>query len=98
MPKPISLSVHKNQRARRHAKEMRDDIRLGVEIAQRDFGTDWRGYVLVMWDDQGSSMTNWAGVESLGVCPLDEFARIAIGRKKAKRDVADVLYPEDDGA
>jgi hypothetical protein len=98
MSRPVSLSVHKNSRARRHAKDLRDEINLCVADAQQAFGTQWCGYALVTWDENGSALANWNGVKPLAGCPIEEYLKNIIGRARAKRDTRDILYPEDDGA
>ncbi len=96
--RPVSLSVHKNSRARRHAKDLRDEIRLCVKDAQQEFGTEWYGYALVTWSESGRALADWNGIDPLGALPVEEYAKNIIGRARNKRDVQDVIYPDDDGA
>lgn len=96
MSKPVSLTVHKNQRARRHGKELRNQIQACVGQAQREFRTDWAGYALVTWDSKGYSFANWDGIGPLGAFPVEEFARNILARARAKRDASDLIAPNDD--
>lgn len=92
--KVVSLSVHKNHKARRHAKAMASDIHACVRDAQERFGTDWHGYVFVAWNGEGESDCSWDGTDVLGSCPVNEYAKNRIGRAMGILDARKVLFPD----
>lgn len=55
----VRLSVHKNQRDRRRAKEVRDRATRAIQDAQASFGTKLAGFALIAWDEGGASFAAW---------------------------------------
>lgn len=93
-----SLTVHKSQRARRHAKNMAYNARGDVAEIHQRLGTSFSGYVLVGWSDKGNAIAFWDGASALpDIRGLSEFTKITIDRavhiKDARRHVFD---PPDD--
>ncbi len=98
MSRPVSLSVHKTNRARRRAKIVRRDIRRFVTAAQRELGVGTAGYALVIWADDGRAVADWLNADPLKGYPVEDFARNMLSRSKTKQDVESVFGPDDDGS
>lgn len=52
----VSLTVHKNQRAKRQAKELREEIRDCAFRPARNFQVPLVGYAVVVWAEDGEGM------------------------------------------
>jgi len=99
MAKPVSLALHKTNRARRRAKSVRRELRAFTGAAQRALGTNLTGYALVVWADDGRAIADWMGGVELKGYPVEDFARNMIVRTKNKQDAKDAIFgPDDDAA
>lgn len=96
MSRPVSLAVHKSQKQRRRAKEIRDNLLCAISDAQEEFGIDFTGYALISWGSDGKTLSFWNGIEPLGACPLDVFVNRALQRAMGIRDARHALNESGD--
>ena len=99
MTRPVSLSVHRNNRAQREAKRVRamlkDDVK---ELAALP---NIAGYAVVAWDAERKSRAKWftprVGPVPLAVMP--EHVKVTLLRIIGQHDTHAILEPfDDDGA
>ena len=99
MGKPVSLSVHKNNRAQREAKRVRqflkDDMREIVKMR------DLAGYAVVAWNDKRAYVADFY-TPNKGPMPataMPDYVKNALLRELVKADINSAISPiDDDGA
>ncbi len=99
MSRPVSLTVHRNNRAQRRAKRTRgmlkDDVKALTALP------NIAGYAVVAWDTERATRAQWYtpkdGPVSLAVMP--EHVKITLLRLIGKADTHAILdSPDDDEA
>lgn len=89
----VNLTVHKNTRAKRQAREVTNDFLLDVRSLCRSKDID--GYVVVAWDSDQKATAHWNS-GSLPGALVGEFAKRCVERTIAIRDAEKVFSnPED---
>ncbi len=99
MSRPVSLSVHRNNRAQREAKRIRRMLK--DDMKDLTAMPDIAGYAVVAWDTGRKSRAKWytpkEGPVSLAVMP--EHVKVTLLRIIGKTDTYEILdSPDDDGA
>ncbi len=92
----VSLSVHKNTRAQRRAKELARGLRDTVAQTQETFGRDFAGYCVVAWNKDGAARTFWDGIGALGGCPMPEYVHHILNRRYGIKDALRALDVDAD--
>ena len=95
MPKPVSLSLHRNNRARRQAKEIRRELRIIADNVPRTFTKPVTGYVCVLWSEDGEGTAYWMGGDELAPVMIEDHAMTIMRRKIAMKDTKHILEDED---
>ena len=99
MAKPVSLSVHKNNRVQREAKRirqlMKDDVKALASMK------NIAGYAVVTWDRNRNYLADWYapldGPMPGGAMP--DYVRVSLLREIIKADTRHAISPiDDDGA
>ena len=96
--KVVSLSVHKNNLARRRAKRYRREIADCGHWADRNFDAPISGYVVVMWTGDAEAIAFWDGTEALGPVFLEDHVNTILRRqvaRKVTRGLLDMDDPDD---
>ena len=99
MSRPVSLSVHRNNRAQREAKRIRgmlkDDVK---DIAAMP---NIAGYAVVAWDAERGYRAGWYTPHD-GPMPgsaMPEYVKVSLLRDIVKADTHQIVAPfDDDGA
>lgn len=89
MTKPIKLSVVKNEREIKRAREIRGMLHRRVGECAGDFGQDIAGYALVMWGRDGRSSSVVLSGAPIKSRMVPEFARDALNQHIAVDLAAD---------
>lgn len=63
MPRPVKLSLVRDERREKHAKEFRKDMFNGIRDIVKDAGNDIAGYAVVVWNKDGA---NWSTLKPGG--------------------------------
>ncbi len=61
MPRPVKLSVIRNERQRESAKDVRRELYRRMGEIVNDAGDNLAGYAVVVWDKNGSNWSNLQG-------------------------------------
>ena len=99
MSRPVSLSVHRNNRAQREAKRIRSALKVDAKTLASWPGL--AGYAVVVWDHDRNSKAEWfvPGSGPIPASVMPEHVKITLLRLIAQRDTRDILdSPIDDGA
>ena len=96
MSRPVSLTVHRNNRAQRRAKQIRgmlkDDVK-GLAALP-----NIAGYAVIAWDGQRKTRAEWntpnGGPISCAVMP--EHVKVTLLRLISKHDAGQILESPDD--
>ena len=91
----VSLSVHKNNLARRRAKQYRREIAECARWAVRNLYKPLAGYVVVLWTEDGEGTAFWEGSEGLGPVLLEDHVNTILRRSFGKLDMKRLLNTED---
>ena len=91
----VSLSVHKNNLARRRAKQYRREIADCARWAVRNLDKPLAGYVVVLWTEDGEGTAFWEGSEGLGPVLLEDHVNTILRRSVGKLDMKRLLNTED---
>ena len=91
----VSLSVHKNNLARRRGKQYRREIADCARWTVRNFDKPISGYVVVMWAGDAESIAFWEGSEDLGPVLMEDHVNTILRRAIAMRDAKRTLNIED---
>lgn len=94
--KTVSLKVHRNRAISRHATEMRKGIRECASRAKDDFGDRLQGYTVVIWTNDGHAAAFWDGTETLGPCPVGEYANHIIRRVQHQQDAERMVFGDEE--
>ena len=99
MSRPVSLTVHRNNRAQRRAKRIRSMLKDDVKtIAAMP---NIAGYAVVAWDMERGYRANWYTPHD-GPMPgsaMPEYVKVSLLRDIVKADTHLIVEPpDDDGA
>ena len=98
MPKPVSLSVHRNNRTQREAKRVRQFLKGDVKALASM--KNIAGYAVVSWDGDRNYLANW-------YAPLDgpmpgssmpDFVKVSLLREIIKADTRRIADPDDEAS
>ena len=96
MSRPVSLSVHRNNRAQREAKRIRTMLKGDVkEIASMP---NIAGYAVVAWDTERGYRADWYTPRD-GPMPnsaMPEYVKVSLLRDIVKADTRRIVEPFDD--
>jgi hypothetical protein len=96
MSQPVSLSVHRNNRAQREAKRTRSMLKDDVKtIAAMP---NIAGYAVVAWDKDRGYDANWFAPHD-GRIPsgaMPEYVKVCLLREITKSDTRRIVNPFDD--
>lgn len=96
-PTLVNLTVHRNNRAQRAAKECRREL---LSCARELSNTkDLVGFAIVIWDKDWGHRTKWCSGDVMPGNALPEYIKNALLRDMATGDVKNLLgEPQDDEA
>ena len=93
--RPVSLTLHKTNQARRKAKQYRRDIADCGRWAARNFDSPLAGYAVIMWGTDGEGTAFWDGNELLGPVFLEDHVNTILRRTVARRVTRRLLDMDD---
>ena len=94
--RPVSLFVHRNNRAQREAKRIRsmfkDDVKAIAAIV------DIAGYAVIAWDTERGYRADWYTPRNgpIGSSTMPEYVRVSLLRELVKADTRRIVWPSDD--
>ncbi len=94
------LTVHRNNRDQRRAKDRRVTLRKTVGNMLRDI-PDPEGFAIVVWDKQFNACVDWR-TDQLPGAVVPEFVKVTMQKGQTSMQIDEALRgpvpPEDDGA